>query len=152
MIVSVTARNQNGVVVTRRGGGSMVAQLFPGFIPAVGDLGWLEGGTLYPLPGGVSWTSMSQTISNTQVRIVFLSPGETYTLEDGSIGTAGPNGTIIEVPVGVPIRTSGVVPGEVTVPPGAIIGNFTADSVINLYTRNGAVLLLTPATDRLVTV
>ena len=152
MIVSVTARNQNGVVVTRRGGGTMVAQLLPGFIPGVGDLGWLEGGTLYPLPGGVSWTSISQTISNTYIRIVLLSPGDNYTLENGSSGTAGTNGALIEVPAGIPIRTSGVVAGEVTVPPGALIGNFTANSVIYVYSRNGAALLLTPATDRLVSV
>jgi hypothetical protein len=152
VIVTVTARNQNGVVVNRRGGGSLVAQLLPGFNPGVGDLGWLEGGTLYPLPGAVSWASALQKVLNTYVKIVLLSPGDSYTLEDGSSGTAGPNGAIIEVPAGVPIRTSGVLAGEVTVPPGALIGNFTANSVIYVYSRNGAALLLTPSTDRLVSV
>lgn len=152
MIVSVLARTSIGVSVQRRGGGSMVAVLLPGFVPAVGDLGWLEGGTLYPLPGGVSWSARLQAANASLINICLLSPGDSYTLEDATLGTAGAHGALIEVPAGVPIRNSGSVLGEVTVPVGTPIASYRQGSSITLYSRGGEALLLEPSMNRVVSV
>jgi hypothetical protein len=127
----------------------MLAQLAPGIQMAPGDIAWLEGGTIYRLGSGTSLSAAKAAAAASKPRLVLLSPGDVVTYPDGTTGTAGAEGALLELAPGSVVINTGAELGKYTIPSSAPIAVYDFNSSITLYTQGGNIILLEPTTNTL---